>query len=108
MESPLLGIVPDSSVLIAAERRKLRPDQVVENIERRVGELPMVLCALSVAEIGHGIYRANTEELRNWRRTFLDELIATVPVQPITTATAEIIARVGGRTGRQTQQPAFG
>jgi predicted nucleic acid-binding protein len=60
-------------VLIAAERRKL-----------------------TVAEVGHGMYRANTPELRARRRLFLDELKATVPILPVTEATAEIIARVGG------------
>ena len=37
----------------------------MESIQQTLGELPIVLCALSVAEIGHGIYRANTEELIN-------------------------------------------
>jgi predicted nucleic acid-binding protein len=49
-----------------------------------VGEIPIVLCSLTVAEIGHGIYRADTLETRKRRRTFLDELKATVPIYPIT------------------------
>src|SRR5438309_3804737 len=96
MDSTLLGVVLDSSVLIAAERRKLTPAQAVESIQQIVGELPFVLCALSVAEIGHGIYRSNTEDLRNRRRAFLDELKATTPIHPITAATGELIARIGG------------
>ncbi len=51
---------------------------------------------MTVAEVGHGIYRANTPEIRERRRAFLDDLKATVPIHPITAATAEIIARVGG------------
>jgi predicted nucleic acid-binding protein len=96
MESALLGIVLDSSILIAAERRKLRPDQAIESIQSRVGEVPMVLCSLTIAEIGHGIYRADKSETRNQRRLFLDELKATVPIHPLTETTAEIIARIGG------------
>lgn len=96
MESPLLGIVLDSSILIAAERRKLRPDQAIETVQQKVGEVPIVLCSLTIAEIGHGIYRANTPETRKRRRTFLDELKATVPIYPITENTAEIVARIGG------------
>ena len=61
-----------------------------------MGEIPIVLTAVSVAEIGHGIYRANTSELRDRRRAFRDELKATVPIHPITEATAEIAARIGG------------
>lgn len=74
-----LGLVLDSSVLIAAERRNLRPDQAIESVQKVVGEIAIVLSAVTVAEIGHGIYRANTPGLRDRRRAFLDELKATVP-----------------------------
>ncbi len=96
MEPALLGVVLDSSVLIAAERRKLTAAQAVESVQKIIGEVPVVLSALTVAEVGHGIYRANTAEIRERRRLFLDELKATVPIYPLTEATAEIIARVGG------------
>jgi tRNA(fMet)-specific endonuclease VapC len=91
-----IGLVLDSSVFIAAERRKLTALEAVENVRKTTGEVPVVMSSLTVAEIGHGIYRANTPELRERRRAFLDELKATVPVHPVTGATAEIIARVGG------------
>ncbi len=92
MESTILGVVLDSSVLIAAERRKHTPVQVIKNVATAVGTVPIILSALTVAEIGHGIYRANTSEIRGSRRAFLDELLGTIPIQPITAATAEIIA----------------
>jgi predicted nucleic acid-binding protein len=101
MDATLLGVVLDSSVLIAAERRKLTPARAVESVQQFVGEVPIVLCALSVAEIGHGIYRARTQDLRNRRRDFLDELKATVPILPVTAATAEIIARIGAEQAVQ-------
>lgn len=95
MEPAVLGLVLDSSVFIEAERRNLTAAEAIESIETTVGEIPLVLCALTVAEIGHGIYRAKTPEIRA-RRRFLDELKATVPRYPITESTAEIIARVSG------------
>ena len=96
MESAILGLVLDSSVLIAAERRKLTPAQAIEDVVKKIGTAPIILSALTAAEIGHGIYRANTPEIRERRRAFLDELKATIPIHPITEATAEIMARVGG------------
>ena len=96
MEPAILGLVLDSSVLIAGERRKLTPAQVIEDVVNKVGSVPVILSALTVAEVGHGIYRANTPEIRERRRAFLNELKATIPVHAITDATAEIIARVGG------------
>ncbi len=96
MESAFLGLVLDSSVLIAAERRKLTVAEIIEIVQGEIGELPVVVSPVTVAEVGHGIYRANTPELRARRRLFLDELKAAVPIFPVTEATAEIIARVGG------------
>ena len=96
MEPALLGLVLDSSVLIAAERRNRNAAQAVEAVLQATGEIPIVLSAISVAEIGHGIYRANSPEVRDRRRAFLDELKATVPIQPVTEATAEMAARLGG------------
>jgi tRNA(fMet)-specific endonuclease VapC len=60
-----------------------------------------VLSAVTVAEIGHGIYRANTLEIQQRRRSFLDDLKATVSIYPLTEATAEIIARIGGEQAAQ-------
>lgn len=86
----------DSSVLIATERRKLRPAEAVRSVHQRPGETPIVLSAMSVAEIGQGIYRATTEEQRVVRRNLLNELKATIPVHAFTAATAGIVARIGG------------
>jgi predicted nucleic acid-binding protein len=96
MEPTLLGLVLDSSALIVAERRHLTAAQAIDRVRQVAGELPIVLSVVSVAEIGHGIYRANTPEVRQRRRAFLDELKATVPVHPVAEATAEIVARIGG------------
>jgi predicted nucleic acid-binding protein len=67
MEPALLGVVLDSSVLIDAERRKLTAAEAVESVQKIIGEVPVVLSALTVAEVGHGIYRANTPEIRERR-----------------------------------------
>jgi predicted nucleic acid-binding protein len=79
MEPTILGLILDSSVLIAAERRKLTPAQVIEDVIKTVGTAPIILSALTLAEIGHGIYRASTPEIQHRRRAFLDELKATIP-----------------------------
>jgi tRNA(fMet)-specific endonuclease VapC len=57
--------------------------------------LTIVICSLTVAELAHGIYRADTLERSRVRRQFLDELKAHVPIYPVTESTAEIIARIG-------------
>jgi tRNA(fMet)-specific endonuclease VapC len=98
MESAIRGLVLDSSVLVATERAKLTTPEVLRNIRAsaNVGDVPIVISALTLAELAHGIYRANTSERSRQRRQFVDELKAYIPVHPITESTAEIIARVGG------------
>ena len=96
MESSLLGVVLDSSVLVAAERKKLTTPEVIRSIRQTIGDVPVVICALTVAELGHGIYRADTPGRAQQRRQFLDELKAHIPIHPVTDTTAEIIARIGG------------
>jgi tRNA(fMet)-specific endonuclease VapC len=96
MESTVLGVVLDSSVLIAAERAKLTTPEVIKIIRSLIGDLPIVISALTVAELGHGIYRAHNPERSQLRRRFLDEIKSQIPIHPVTEFTAEIIARIGG------------
>jgi predicted nucleic acid-binding protein len=96
MESALLGVVLDSSVLVAAERKESHTPEVIPSIRETIGDVPIVICALTVAELGHGIYRADTPQRAQQRRRFLDELKAHIPIHPVTATTAEIVARIGG------------
>src|SRR5207244_13428992 len=96
MESAVLGLVLDSSVLIAAERIKLATPEVIKRIRGVTGDIRVVSCSLTVAELGHGIYRADTAQRSQQRRQFLDELKSQVPILPITESTAEIIVWIDG------------
>jgi tRNA(fMet)-specific endonuclease VapC len=101
MEAAILGLVLDSSVLIAVERKRLTTPQAIRNVCESAGDVPIVICSLTVAELGHGIYRADTPERGRMRRQFLDEIKAHLPIHPVTEVTAEIIARVGGEQARK-------
>ena len=81
---------------IGAERAKLKTQEVIKTIRSSIGDLPIMISALTVAELGHGIYRAQTLERSQQRRRFLDELKSQIPIHPVTDATAEIIARIDG------------
>lgn len=62
MDSALLGLVLDSSILIAAECQNVTPEQAIGTVLKKTGEIPIVLCSITIAEIGHGIYRADNDE----------------------------------------------
>jgi predicted nucleic acid-binding protein len=60
MEPAVLGLVVDSSVLVAAERSRVTTPEVIGAIREAVGDVAIVICSLTVAELAHGIYRAQT------------------------------------------------
>jgi tRNA(fMet)-specific endonuclease VapC len=93
---PVRGLVLDSSLLVAAERARQTAAEVLTRIRASTGDVPIAICAMTVAELAHGIYRAQSAERRAIRRQFLDEMKAAVPVLPVTEATGEIMARIGG------------
>ena len=97
MESAILGVILDSSVVIEAERQQLSVAQFLKQIVQKIGEREAALSSITVAELVHGIYRANTEQ-RRARRAFLDDLKATVPVYPITDNTAELMGKISGES----------
>lgn len=98
MESAVLGVILDSSVVIEAERQQLNIAQFLKQIVQKIGEREAALSSITVAELVHGIYRANTLERRDRRRAFLDDLKATVPVYPITDNTAELVGKISGES----------
>jgi len=98
MESAILGVILDSSVVIEAERQQLSVAQFLKQIVQKIGEREAALSSITVAELAHGIYRANTEQRRARRRAFLDDLKATVPVYPITDNTAELMGKISGES----------
>jgi len=98
MEPASLGVILDSSVVIEAERQHLNVAQFLKQILEKIGEMEAALCAITVAELVHGVYRADTPERRERRRVFLDELKAAVPVYPITDSTAELVGKIGAES----------
>jgi len=101
MGSAVLGLILDSSVAIEAERQQLNAAQFLKQIAGQIGEREVALSAITVAELAHGIYRANTVDRRDRRRAFLDELKATVPVYPVTAKTAELVGKISGEAAAQ-------
>ncbi|MDQ2775742.1 MAG: PIN domain-containing protein [Acidobacteriota bacterium] len=98
MESTRLGVILDSSIVIEAERQHLNVAQFLGLVGQKIGEREVALCSVTVAELAHGIYRADTAERRERRRTFLDELKAAVPVYPVTDVTAEVAGKLSAES----------
>jgi len=97
MDSALLGVVLDSSVVITAERRSLPVPQLIEAIQTAYGEIDLALSPVTVAELVHGIYRAKTADAGRRRREYIDELVNLVPLHPVTLQTAYLVGQIEGQ-----------
>lgn len=103
-----MGLILDSSVVIAAERRGDTVEKLIERVISVAGDQDAALSAVGVTELAHGIYRAQTPEIRARRQAFIDELLRTLTVYPYTTATALLAARIDGEQQAQGVTIPFG
>lgn len=91
-----MGLIIDSSVVVAAERRGDTVEQLIERIIQTVGDDEAALSAIGLTELVHGIYRAESPERRLRRESFIRELLADIPVYPYTKETALLAGRLDG------------
>ena len=96
MEPARVGIILDSSIIIAAERSGHSVRQILERVHASQGETEVGLSVVTILELTHGIQRATSEERQQRREAFVDELIRDVPVYPVTIETAKIGGRIEG------------
>lgn len=89
-----MGLVLDSSVLIAAEREKRPVSQLLSSLETSYSETQFVLSSITVMELEHGWHRANTPRPRLMRRRYLDEVFAIIPIEPFTREMGSLAAKI--------------
>jgi predicted nucleic acid-binding protein len=97
-----MGLVLDSSVLIAAEREKRSVSELLASLSAEYSETEFLLSSISVMELEHGWHRAKTPEAAQKRRRYLDEVLAIIPVEPFTREMGVLAAKIDAdmkRTG---------
>jgi tRNA(fMet)-specific endonuclease VapC len=92
-----VGIVFDSSIIIAAERRGRTVREILEQIKVAQGEIEIGVSVVTVAELVHGAYRTKTEVQQQRRLEFIERLSSEVPVHPVTLDIARIAGRIEGQ-----------
>lgn len=97
MESPVLGVVLDSSAVISAHRNHQTIPEFIESILRTHGPVDLSLSPVTVAELVHGIYRAKTTDAGQRRRDYIQELLSLIPVHPATNRTAWLVGQIEGQ-----------
>ena len=83
-----MGTLIDSSVLIAAERGTLD----LEAAMAAGADEPVGIAAITASELLHGVHRATTAAQRQRRGSFVEKLLAVLPVIPFDLVTARIHA----------------
>jgi len=91
-----MGLVLDSSVVIAAERPGDTVEQLIEKIVKATGDQEAALSAIGLTELIHGLYRAQTGEIRQRRESFLKELLTDLTIYPYTKETALLAGKIDG------------
>jgi predicted nucleic acid-binding protein len=91
-----MGLILDSSVLIAAERKGSNARQALSEIAQRAAGEDVALSVVTLIELAHGAARADTPQRKSMRRQFLNELMAAVPVHPVTIPVALRAGQIDG------------
>jgi predicted nucleic acid-binding protein len=91
-----MGVILDSSVLIAAERQGNNARQMLAAVSSQLGNTEVALSVLTLLELAHGAARADTQERRSMREQFIEELLAALPVHPVTAAVALRTGQIDG------------
>ena len=91
-----MGLILDSSILIAGERRGETVKQVIQRVSTTYGDTESALSAVTIIELTHGIYRAKSDAVRARRQAFTDELARDMIVHPVSLAIAQLAGRIEG------------
>jgi tRNA(fMet)-specific endonuclease VapC len=91
-----VGLILDSSVLIAAERRGRNARQALSEIAQRTAGEDVALSVVTLIELMHGAARADTPERKAMRRQFIEELTTALPVHPVTVPVALRVGQIDG------------
>jgi len=102
-----VGLILDSTYLIAAERQGKSVLQILEQIEAAVGVVDLGISVVAVAELVHGAYRAQDEARKQRRLKFIERLCADIPVYPLTLGIARMVGQLEGELAGQGVSVAF-
>jgi tRNA(fMet)-specific endonuclease VapC len=92
-----MGVILDSSILIAGERRGETVSEILRRVRASQGDIEAALSVVTIVELTHGIYRAKNDTQRERRRAFCDELRRDMVVHPLTVEIAELAGRIEGQ-----------
>ena len=91
-----MGLILDSSVLVAAERQGQNARQMLASVAQRITETEIGISVITLIELAHGAARANTQERKAKRQKFIEELQIAMPIHPVTVPLALRAGKIDG------------
>ncbi len=85
-----MGVIFDTSEIIAIERHRQDIDGLIEGRE----DEPFGISVVTVAELLHGVERADTEARKVKRQAFVEKVIESFPVFVFNLTTARIYSKL--------------
>ena len=93
-----MGLILDSSVLVAAERQGQNARHMLSSVARKIAETEIGISVVTLIELAHGAARADTPERKAKRQKFLEELQTAVPIYLVTVALALRAGTIDGES----------
>ena len=85
-----MGVILDSSEIITLERNRGMVESLIIGRE----DEPFGISVVTVAELLHGVERADNETRRLRRQAFVEKVIEMLPIFPFDVSAARIYARI--------------
>jgi predicted nucleic acid-binding protein len=85
-----VGVIFDTSGIIALERNDRKAEEIIISRE----DEPFGISVITVAELLHGVERADTQTRKIKRHAFVEKVIELFPVFPFDTTIARTYARL--------------
>ena len=92
-----MGVILDTTVLIQAERQEFEIDKFTENREEEIFGISVI----TVAELLHGVHRADSTKRRLKRSAYVEKVIELFPIYNFDTSIARIYAELMSELSRK-------
>ena len=89
-----MGVLIETSVLIAFERSGTEIERGVRHLIERLEGHEMYISAITVSELLHGVHRAGSARGRAIRSAFVERMLDEIPMLPIDRPTARAHAEL--------------
>ncbi len=92
-----MGVILDTTALIQAERQEFEIDKFTKNREEEIFGISVI----TVAELLHGVHRADSTKRRLKRSAYVEKVIELFPIYNFDTSIARIYAEIWSELSRK-------